>query len=181
MAKLADGTRDVQWAVLDSADQLTHPLLRRLHADWQAARARGSGLPGHDFVDPLRLKYLLGALLVVGVERGGGETMRFHYRLIGTDLVARAGRDVTGRWMDEHPDSEIARTGPPSCRLCVDTAGPVRVTARRVIFAKGYPLEYLLLPLGGTDGGIDRLVIAQLYPSDAPRVPYGGDTPQEPG
>lgn len=174
MAKPADGIRDVQWALLDSVDRISHPLLRRLHADWQAAVSAGSGLPGHEFVDPLRLKYLLGALLVVGVARGDGDAMRFHYRLIGTDVVARIGLDVTGLWMDEHPDPEVARTGPPACRLCVDAARPVRVTARRVIFAKGYPLEYLLLPLGGEDGGIDRLVIAQLYPSDAPRLPYGG-------
>ncbi len=181
MAKPADGIRDVQWAVLDSADRLVHPLLRRLHADWQAARASGAELPGHDFVDPLRLKYLLGALLVVGVERGDGETMRFYYRLIGTDLVARAGRDATGLWMDEHPDPEVARTGPQSCRLCVEAAQPVRITARRVIFAKGYPLEYLLLPLAEADGGIDRLVVAQIYPPEAPRVPYGGGSPREAG
>ncbi|MEK9971149.1 MAG: PAS domain-containing protein [Ferrovibrio sp.] len=164
--------RDVQWAILESAGQLSHPLLRRLHADWLAAMS-GDGLPGHDFVDPVRLKYLLGALLVVGVERDDGGAMRFHYRLIGTDLVARAGRDATGLWMHEHPDAEVARTGPPACQHCVESGKAVRIMARRVIFDKSYPLEYLLVPLVNDDDLVDRLVIAQLYPPDAPRLPYG--------
>lgn len=173
MAGSTHELRDVQWAQLGSGGRLSHPLLRRLHDDWLAAMPEGGGRPGHGFVDPLRLKYLLGSLLIVGVERGDDDTMRFHYRLIGTDLVARTGRDATGLWMHQHPDPEVARAGPPACQYCVQTGTAVRITARRVIFDKSYPLEYLLLPLDGAGGIIDRLVIAQLYPSDAPRLPYG--------
>jgi hypothetical protein len=173
MPALGDGVRNVQWTVLDTADRIAHPLLRRLHDDWQAAMPEDGGRPGHDFADPLRLKYLLGALLVIDVVRGADDDMRFYYRLIGTDLVARRGRDSTGLWMHEHADPEVARSGPPACRLAVETAQPVHLTARRVIFERRYDLEYLLLPLAGAAGGIDRLLIAQLYPSDAPRLPYG--------
>jgi hypothetical protein len=175
MAAAGDGIRNIRFAVLESADRLSHPLLRRLLADWQDA-AGTAGLPGHAFVDPVRLKYLLGALLVIGVARGDRDAMRFHYRLIGTDVVARIGRDFTGLWMDEHADPEVARDGPPACRLAVDSRRPVHVTARREIFHKRYPLEYLILPLAAGDGApVDRLVIGQLYPADAPRLPYGGE------
>jgi len=181
MVTTGDGVRDVQWAVLDSPDRLAHPQLRRLHADWQAARAADS-LPGHDFVDPAALHYLLGSLLLVDVQYDAAGAARFRYRLIGTDLVARRGRDSTGLWMDQHADPEVARTGPPACRLAVECRGPVRVTAARVIFKIRYPLEYLLLPLAADDGtAIDRLLIAQLYPPEAPRLPYGGGTAQEAG
>ena len=173
----ADGIRDLRSGILDSVDWLSHPLLQRLHADWLAAKP-GDGLPGHDFVDPGRLKYLLGHLLVIGVVRGAQDAMRFHYRLIGTEVVDRLGRDFTGLWMDEHADPEVAREGPLACRLTVESRRPVHATARRVIFDKRYPLEYLLLPLADAGGAIDRLVIAQLYPPEAPRVPYGSGSPQ---
>jgi hypothetical protein len=153
-------------------DRLASPLLRRLHGDWQAA-APALGLPGHDFIDPLKLSYLLGQLLIVGVAHTEAGGLRFHYRLVGTDVVARYRRDVTGRWMDEHEDPEIAGSGPLSCALAVEARQPVHVDASRVIDGKAYPIEYLLLPLIGDDGaGIDRLVIAQLYSADTPRVPY---------
>jgi len=177
MAAPADGIRNVRYAQLDSVDRLSHPLLRRLHDEWLAATP--AGLPGYDFIDPHRLRHLLGYLLVIGVVRGVQDSMRFHYRLIGSDLVARVGRDVTGLWMDEHPDPEVARDGPPACRLAAETGQPVHITAQRVIFEKRYPLEYLLLPLANAGGSIDRLLIAQLYPPDAPRLPYGGGSPQE--
>jgi len=176
MTRPADGIRNLRSGILDSVDGLSHPMLQHLHADWLAAKP-AEGLPGHDFVDPGRLKYLLGHLLVIGVARGAQDTMRFHYRLIGTEVVDRLGRDFTGLWMDEHADAEVAREGPAACRLAVESGRPVHATAKRVIFDKHYPLEYLILPLAA-EGVIDRLVIAQLYPANAPRVPYGGGSPQ---
>ncbi len=176
-----DGVRDVQWAVLDSPNRLVHPLLRRLHSDWQAARTADS-MPGHDFVDPVALHYLLGSLLLVDVQHDPAGAKRFQYRLIGTDLVARRGRDSTGLWMDQHADPEVARTGPQACSLAVESRGAVRVTTARVIFKTRYALEYLLLPLAADHGTtIDRLLIAQIYPPEAPRLPYGSGIPQEAG
>ena len=50
-----------------------------------------------------------------------------------------------------------------------------------MIFKQRYPLEYLLLPLVADDGDtIDRLLIAQIYPPDAPRLPYAGSAPPMP-
>ncbi|WP_341898066.1 PAS domain-containing protein [Ferrovibrio terrae] len=170
---MADRVKDLRYGVLDSADRLAHPLLRRLYDDWRTAPHVDGGLPGHDFIDPLKLNYLLGQLLIVGVVRPQADTLRFHYRLIGTDLVARRGRDSTGLWMDEHYDPTVAASGPLACRLAVEARQPVYITAARWIDGKRYALEYLLLPLvDGASHMIDRLLIAQLYPADAPRLPY---------
>lgn len=170
-----DGIIDVRHWPLEVADQLSSPLLRRLYADWCAAAPDG-GVPDHTFIDPLKLEYLLGQLMVVGVVCSDGGGLRFHYRLVGTDLVARRHRDVTGQWMDEHWDPGVAIDGPPACRLAVETRRPVRISAQRRLDGQLYPVEYLLLPLSdGGVGAIDRLLIAQIYPADTPRLPYGRD------
>lgn len=173
MATRKDGIIDVRFWSLGVADRLDNPLLRRLHADWCAAAVDG-GVPDHDFIDPLKLDYLLGQLMVVGVACSDGGGLRFRYRLVGTDLVARRHRDVTGEWMDEHWDPGVAVDGPQACRLAVETRRPVRVSAGRRLDGQLYPVEYLLLPLSdGGVGTIDRLLIAQIYAAATPRLPYG--------
>ncbi len=173
-----DGITDFVYGVVDTPDQLQHPLIRRLHDDWLAAASPANGpvdgLPGHSFVDPLRLSYLLGLLVVMDVVRVPGGHPRFRYRLVGTDVVARRQRDVTGEFMDQHFDPGVASTGPLVCGLAVEQRRPVYLTAMRHMFEKHYPLEYIVLPLVDAGGQlIDRLVAAQIYPPDAPRLPYG--------
>lgn len=163
---------NVAYRQLASVDELVHPVLRRLHGDWHAA-SKGV-LPGHDFIDPLTLSYLLSHLLVVEVVQAA-DGPRFHYRLIGTALVNRRQKDYTGHWMDEHEDAEIATAGTAACRLAVEARRPVRVTAVRMIDEVRYPLEYLLLPLAGSAAVVDRLLIAQIYPENAPHLPYRTD------
>lgn len=173
MAGQTDGLLEIDYWLLDSADLLASPLLRRLHEEWQAAAPAG-GLPGHDFIDPLKLDYLLGDLLVIGVERAETGILQFHYRLVGTEIVARRTRDFTGRWMHENDDPLVATVGPVACRAAVEACRPVHLRGRRRIEGRLYPMEYLMLPLAAADGvTVDRLLIAQLYPADAPRLPYG--------
>jgi len=171
MASVTNALSDVSYAVLAVPDALIHPLLHRLLNDWHAAAPSGA-LPGHGFIDPMRLNYLLGQLLVVEVHQAESDALRFHYRLIGTALVDRLQKDYTGHWMDEHEDSEIASAGTAACRLAVIARQPVRVTAVRRIDASPYPIEYLLLPLTDVGSRIDRLLIAQIYPTHAPHLPY---------
>lgn len=169
-----DGITDFVYGVVDTPDKLQHPLIRRLHDDWLMAAPPSGGLPGHGFVDPLRLSYLLGLLVVMDVVPVPGGNPRFRYRLVGTDVVARRQRDVTGTFMDQHFDPGVASTGPLVCALAVEQRRPVYLTAMRHIFEKHYPLEYVVLPLVDAGGQlVDRLVAAQIYPPDAPRLPYG--------
>jgi hypothetical protein len=169
-----DGIVSPKYGVLAAGEQPGHPLLQRLLADWRAA-VLPAGLPPHSFIDPLKLNYLLGSLTIIGVVRDGDGGMRFNYRLIGTDLVARRGHDNTGGWMHEHEDPMVASTGPIVCRLAVETRQPVQMQAKRRFEGRRYPVDYLLLPLApSASGGIDRLLIAQLYGTDMPRLPYRG-------
>lgn len=58
------------------------------------------GWPGRQHFDPVDIPHLLRMLALVDVVRDNG-TVRYRFRLLGTDLTTRAGRDMTGRWMEE--------------------------------------------------------------------------------
>ncbi|HEX6960187.1 MAG TPA: PAS domain-containing protein [Ferrovibrio sp.] len=65
------------------------------------------GLPDRSVFDPLSLRPYLGNLLIVDVEATAGAAAsgqserRFRYRLIGTDVAAMSGRDMTGRYFED--------------------------------------------------------------------------------
>src|SRR5258707_2720250 len=85
-----------------TALQVVSPLLQRLLADWQVRR-RERTLPARRDFDPLDLKYILGKLLLVDVER---QPLRFRFRLVGTELARRSGVELTGRTLDDYPSPE---------------------------------------------------------------------------
>ena len=45
----------------------------------------------------------------------------------------------------------------------------------RSLYGRYYPVEALVLPLADQGGRPARLLVAQIYPEDAPRRPYGED------
>jgi hypothetical protein len=76
---------------------LERSVQRRLLRDWRgwaADRNAVSGLPHRRLIDPVRLGYALGSLMVVEPADGGCD---FVYRLAGTDLVSIYGKELTGR------------------------------------------------------------------------------------
>tara|TARA_R110002167_G_scaffold76520_3_gene212980 strand:- start:531 stop:1019 length:489 start_codon:yes stop_codon:yes gene_type:complete len=74
-------------------------LLRLL--DYWSSKVAADRLPGRPDIDPQDMRFMLGNLLLVDVERG---PLRFRYRLIGTNLTTHIGLDLTGRPVDDHPD-----------------------------------------------------------------------------
>jgi hypothetical protein len=78
---------------------LTDPLLRRLALYW-IGKCRGERLPARADIDPAEISDLLPFLYLIDVERDASR-YRYRFRLIGTDIVSRAGRDATGSYLDE--------------------------------------------------------------------------------
>ncbi len=159
--------------ILVAEEQLQTLRLDRLYRSWRQA-VQGGALPGKEFLDPARHPYMDGMLLVIDVETCEGDHCRYRYRSAGRHFIEALKVDPSGTYMDQHFDPGVASTGPLVCGLAVQQRRPVYMTAMRHMFEKHYPLEYIVLPL--VDGGgqlIDRLVAAQIYPPDAPRLPYG--------
>lgn len=150
------------------------PVLQRLLREWREA-CPPDGIPGESFIDPFRLRYILNALIVVDMLPLPDGRLRYRYRLIGTGLVARSGRDRTWRWVDEHPDMELARLAIDVSNAVIDARQPALMQFSRSLLGRYYPVEALVLPLGGNGGRPTRLLVGQIYPEDAPRRPYGDD------
>lgn len=157
-------------------DRPAAPLLRQLLRQWRQACPPG-GIPDESFIDPFRLKYILGDLIVIEVAPRPEGGRRYRYRLIGTRLVEHSGRDRTGRWVDQHPDRDLAQLAFEVSEAVVKSRAPALMQFRRSLLGRYYPIEALVLPLGGGNGSPTRLLVGQIYPADAPYRPYGDSAP----
>lgn len=162
-------SHDIRFTMLSPADRLQTLRLDRLLREWRAA-APADGLPHVGFADPLQLTYLIGAMLILDVEHvAPDQPARFRYRLIGTEITGRSGRDLTGVYVDAHPERSFAKVAQRVCTLVVEARAPVHGVMLRQLGDQKYPVELLLLPLADPAGSIVRLLAAELYPADAPR------------
>lgn len=160
-------TSDIAFGILHGGEELQTLRLQRLYQDWTAACA-GSELPGYGFGNPGRLIYLMGCLVVLGVEYDGHPSPRYCHRLIGVQVVERRGRDHTGGYVDAIPEKIFAEVGQRACDMVLDSRRPVHVVLQRDIGDQTYPIETLVLPLAGETGRIDRLLAAELHPIEIP-------------
>ena len=144
-------------------DPLEHELnaepLRFLARYWRSCRA-GDGLPGPEIVDPLALKPALGYIMLLDVLEDGWD---YRYRIYGTNIAHRFGRDLTGRRTSDI--SKTAFTG------MFYIAGYRAVLARRTpLFTVSASPKYvaavdwwrLALPLAAPDGTITRLLVGNM-------------------
>jgi hypothetical protein len=83
--------------------------LRQLYAYWRS-KAVGGRLPSRADIDPAEIPQLLPYVFLVDVERN---PRRFRFRLIGTQICAWSGRDVTGKYVD---DAVYGSRGPEVAR-----------------------------------------------------------------
>jgi hypothetical protein len=157
-AKSGQGRRVPISDELDLA--IDSPLLKRLYADW-AARRRARSMPARDDFDPLDLKYALGKLLLVDVLY---RPLQFRFRLIGTELVDRAGFDLTGKSLDAYPNPEFRALMRQHYTAVVETRRPLRsVETNLVLDGRVRRYEALLLPLAADCETVDMLLIGVVY------------------
>jgi len=84
--------------VHDPAPQeIVHPGLRALYDYWDERRS-GRNMPGRQDLDPLDVPALLPNLMLIDVAVA---PFRMAYRVVGTALVERMGRDTTGMSVEE--------------------------------------------------------------------------------
>ncbi|HEX2115262.1 MAG TPA: PAS domain-containing protein [Alphaproteobacteria bacterium] len=77
-------------------DAIHSKRLRELYAYWRS-KAKGCW-PSRADIDPAEIPHLLPYVFLVDVER---DPQRFRFRLIGTQICAWSGRDVTGMYVDD--------------------------------------------------------------------------------
>ncbi len=151
-------TGTLYWMPVEDAGPLKNAKLRQLFALWSEASVAGRP-PAKDFVDPARFGELMDWLFLYKVER---HPLRFQYLISGPKLVSRFGLDLTGKYVDEHPDPAVRKGILANLTAVVATAKPHRRLSVRRLLDHDVTVEALVLPLTGPDGAVDHLVALQV-------------------
>lgn len=145
-----------------TADRVRDPNVRQFLALWFTEFAAGRK-PGKDFLDPLRLRFLLGSLSLLEVEK---EPLRFRYRLVGTDVVQRLDTELTGKWLDDHPVPALRPLLIQGARMVYHTGKPVYGSLDTRALGQDWLLEVVAVPLFAPDGSVAWIGSGQTFPPD---------------
>jgi hypothetical protein len=85
---------------------ISHPRLQQLYAYWSAKKGQRK-MPSRADIDVLDLRYVMGNMMLVDVI--GGSPLRFRIRLHGSHLSQRAGYELTGKMLDELPETDFRK------------------------------------------------------------------------
>jgi hypothetical protein len=152
--------------ILDpKADEIPHPGLRELYRYWCDRRA-SPDLPGRGDIDPLDIPALLPNLMLIDVA---DNPPAMTYRLVGTALVTRMGRDATGLPLQE---GDLGWDGAKVLCDYLYVIGEARPCLRiqRSPDRAGRPgaCQRLLLPLARDGRQVDMLLGAAFWADESP-------------
>lgn len=140
------------------------PAQRAALRHWRSARVASGEVPCRNAIDPpLALPAVLPVMIMFEIDRPDGSessTRVYRYRLIGTELVARAGRDLTGLLLHEVFEPEAIEADLElywelEQRRCPYFGSRISLIPKRQAFET---YRRLLLPLRATETDrIDRI------------------------
>jgi hypothetical protein len=138
--------------------------LHRLFAYLEAKRGTREFAARRD-IDPLEFAYILGHVVLLDVLH---EPLRFRYRLVGTTLAARTGYDLTGSFVDEHPDVEYRAYVMARYIETVTTRRPTGGVYELVMDRKLRQYECLRVPLSDDGQTVNIIIAAFILGAPAP-------------
>ena len=134
------------------------------HAYWKS-KARDGGIPSRGDIDPLDMRQWIAAVLLAQAEfDAAGTVVDFYFRVAGTRVCDRYGRDLTRRRLSEvsldHQNANILA----NYRAPIETRRPIysinRFTAHDGLLRS---FETLLMPLS-SDGRACDMVLGVVMP-----------------
>jgi len=136
------------------------PVLQRLHQEWESRR-RGRRMPARADFDPVDLKFVLGHLSLIDVQR---DPLRFRFRIHASNVAARVGFDLTGKDVDAIADTYYRKLVRAHYIAVVDRRRPV-VEFRDRVMTDSVCLhcEVLALPLGDDGEAVDRIMSGMVW------------------
>ena len=154
------GVERIAW--INRPEQLEEPKLAFLLTHWQDLAARRGGLPDRHDIDVLDLVPAIGNLMVLEVERDGFDAI---YRVYGTGVAQRAGRDWTG-----HRVSEMGRITRTPTALLYRTCYRAVYRRPEPLFSEHVSAQWvssnawrrLILPLADGGTGCARFLVGNL-------------------
>ncbi|HVJ43604.1 MAG TPA: PAS domain-containing protein [Dongiaceae bacterium] len=141
--------------LLRSISELGDERLRQLYRYWDEKRG-SRRMPSRGDIDPLDLSYCLGYLCLVEIE--AVDPLRFRFRVDGSNCVEISGIEMTGRYVDEIPQSEYRTIMEDAYRQIYLTKAPHFYADDEVWDDRRYRTEGLLLPLSDDDSSVNMLI-----------------------
>jgi hypothetical protein len=140
-----------------SVQTISSTVLLSLRDYWLAIKG-DRPLPERSDLEPSDIPRLLPYLALTEVHH---QPLRFRYRLVGTRITEMAGRDATGRWLDEDLYGDNTDRMLWAFRRCVSEKSPVAVREQVQFADKEWIIvEVLMLPLGRPDREIELILSA---------------------
>jgi len=91
------------------------------------------------------------------------DPLRFRYRVHGTEMVRRAGYDLTGKFLDDLPISEYRKYVQQRCERLVRDREPLLVHFNRTLDGRTRHYEALWLPFSEDGETVNMLLCALIY------------------
>ncbi len=136
------------------------PILSAFLDYW--SRKRGDRpVPSRSDIDPAEIPNLLPHIMITEMTDGG---QRFRCRLVGTGLVARYGRDLTGRYLDEVMAPERhARVAAFYRSICAGGRPYFVQTQFATMRVPSVTSSAVIAPLSRGDGTSNLLILAMTF------------------
>lgn len=147
-----DGQRNIETGIEDSR-------LSRLYEYWLAKKGVRR-FPSRRDIDPLEFGYVLGHIILFDVMR---DPLRFRVRVHGSEMVRRAGYDLTGKFLDDLPIAEYRRYVHDRCEGLVRSGDAMLVRHNRPLEGQTRHYEALWLPLSDDGENVTMLLAAVIY------------------
>jgi hypothetical protein len=144
---------------LPAAADIRDARLRRLYEYWLAKKGQRR-FPSRRDIDPVDFPYVLGHVILFDVMR---DPLRFRVRVHGTEMVAKAGYDLTGKFLDDLPISDYRHYVMARCEGLVRDGAPLLVWHDRTLDGKTRRYEALWLPLSDDGEQVTMLLAAMIY------------------
>ena len=147
----------------DSDDRIVDPQIRRFVEYWRSKRGDAT-YPSREALDPLEFRYVLGDVVLIEAQRSptsGRWPWQFRYRLIGANVVARDGYDLTNKTIDDLPEPEYRERVRSTWLEVCETGAPVYYARELFLDHRPRRYEVVVMPLASNGQDIDMLISVQ--------------------
>lgn len=129
----------------DPALAFWHDRPRAFIALWQSMVPSGLAVPPRRLFTPEALRGFMSYLLIIEMDPS---RQRYRNRLVGTEIVARAGRDTTGKWFEDIYSAETLSGHHDAHQWIIQHRKPLRMQGTLDFVDRGYmPVEAAVVPL----------------------------------
>lgn len=149
-------------------DQLDDNRLQRLASYWRE-KADDQDAASISAIDPMEMRYVLGYIMLLDVIDAGYD---FRYRLYGTQISERFGKDVTKKTIRQFGDNEyIVNFFLGAYQAVTERRQPLLTVHYPKNASETESWTRLILPLKNENNEIARLLVGQIPGEWRPRLP----------